>query len=513
MTLSDIPYQVFYLISFFWFLACLKNAVFYFYLWQLKEYHIGRFLAHFSTHKGKGLLLNPLGAIKLFLVLVFPITPLLTFFGAAFIYLFSFPKIFFDFASRRFKRPVLTKKALFLIAMGVLLQVFYLFAVFKNLFFFEKISVFKMSSHIVVLIFWMLVFDVLTPLIISGLVLLLQPFTVLMRNRVINKARIKRQRFPNLLVIGITGSFGKTSTKEFLYTILAEKFGENKVLKTKEHQNSEIGIAKCILNDLVPQHEFFIVEMGAYNKGGIKLLCGIAKPKIGVLTGINEQHMATFGSQENIISAKYELIESLPKDGVAFFNARNKYCLDLYEKNQEIKKFFYGQEAGFFGEENILGAAAVAKYLGMTKEEIKMGLDKIKNKMPGIQIKRGMNGLNIIDATYSANPDGAIANLEYIKKFPGKKVLVMPCLIELGRASKEVHQRIGKKIAEVCDLAIITTFDYFNEIKKEASDKVIFIENQKKIFEKIKNYTKTDDVVLLESRVPKKLIKQLITNS
>ncbi|GAI48689.1 unnamed protein product, partial [marine sediment metagenome] len=144
------------------------------------------------------------------------------------------------------------------------------------------------------------------------------------------------EQFKNLLVVGITGSYGKTSTKEFLATVLSKRFN---VLKTKEHQNSEIGISRCILNELKPEHKVFIVEMGAYGKGGIKLLCDIAKPKIGILTGMNEQHLALFGSQENIIKTKYELIENLPSDGMAIFNGNNKYCSELYGKtNISLKK-------------------------------------------------------------------------------------------------------------------------------------------------------------------------------
>jgi UDP-N-acetylmuramoyl-tripeptide--D-alanyl-D-alanine ligase len=515
--LANISYQIFYFISLLWFVSVFKNALFYFYLWQLKEYHIGRFLAHFDTKKGKSLFFNPLAGFKIILILAFPFFPLLTFFGTIVIYLFGFLKIFFDFIRNRIKKPVLTKKALFLIFTAIFLQIIYAIMLFANLQFFERFKIFKEPNYIVVFAFWLLLFDVLSPLIISGTVLLLQPLTVLFRSRTIKKAQIKRGGFPNLLAIGITGSYGKTSTKEFLAKILSEKFN---VLKTKEHQNSEIGISMCILNELKPEHEVFIAEMGAYNRGGIKLLCGIIKPKIGVLTGINEQHMATFGSQENIIKGKYELVESLPKDGAAFFNSKNKYCLDLYEKTQGIKKYLYGKEAGFFGEENFLGAISVAKYLGMTDEEIKRATDKIDNKMPGIKILNDTNGLVVIDATYSANPDGVIANLEYLSnQFPkSKKIIVMPCLIELGKASKEVHQKIGKKIAEVCDLAIITTLDKFDEIKAASAEatasqgkpEIIFMENPKKIFEKIKNFCRAGDVILLESRVPKKLINQLI---
>ena len=410
------------------------------------------------------------------------------------IYFFESVKFFTDIILKKTKKPIPTQKTLTLILANLFFTIFFAFFLFKKINFLYWFS------------FGLLSFDFISPFLVSGIVLLFQPFTVLLRNRIIEKAKEKREKFNNLIVVGITGSFGKTSTKEFLAAILSEKF---KVLKTKEHQNSEVGISQCILNDLKPEHEVFVCEMAAYNKGGIKLLCSIARPKIGILTGINEQHMATFGSQENIIKTKYELIESLPADGIAFFNAKNKYCIELYQKTN-LKKFLYGENAAFPGEENILGAMAVAKELGMTEEEISDAVVKIENKFCGIQIKKGANGINIIDATYSANPDGVMAHLEHLKTFSGKKIIVMPCLIELGKASKEVHRRIGKKIAEVCDLAIITTKDRFKEIKETAGEKAIFMENPKKILEKIKELCKEGDVILLESRVPSELIRHLL---
>lgn len=536
---QDIPNQVFYFLGTLWFIAVFRSNLFYIYLWQLKEYHIGRFLAHFSTQKGRSLLLNPLIIFKVFLLLVFPFfsplfyLPLLTFFGVLAIYFLGFPRILFDFVANRVKRPVLTKKAVLLILLVAGFQAAFLFVIFENLRYFNGFSVFLNSNDVVVFSFLILLFDVLTPLIASAIVLLFQPFAVLMRNRIINKARQKREKFRDLLVIGITGSYGKTSTKDFLYSILADKFSAGQVLKTSEHQNSEVGISRCILDGLNENHKIFVVEMGAYNMGGIRLLCKIAKPRIGVLTGINEQHMATFGSQENIMKAKYELIENLPKDGLAFFNAKNEYCVGLYNetlRRGSVQTFLYGQGAKFFGEENILGAMAVARELGMTEEEIKRAADKIQNKMPGVRPKKGIGGVNVVDSTYSANPDGVIANLEYLRNnFSGRKIIVMPCLIELGKASRDVHKKIGKKIAETCNLAVITTSDRFREIIKGAAAaevlpsqkcEFVFLENPKRIFNKIKEFLEEEpsaevlvrnDVVLLESRVPKKLIKMLET--
>jgi len=338
---------------------------------------------------------------------------------------------------------------------------------------------------------------------------------------------------------------------------LASKYGEKKVLKTKEHQNSEVGISQCILNDLKPEHEILIAEMGAYNRGGIKLLCNIAKPKIGILTGINEQHMATFGSQENIIKTKYELIESLPEDGLAIFNGNDEYCFELYKRTKKRKKLYNifsrivksvlsdiwaenvkvredsisfrvsskdGDLADFrlnlFGAHNvlnILGAVMVAKELGIDLKEISEVCQEIKPFPKTMELKKGIRGVAIIDDSYSANPAGVKAALNYLKIYSGRKIIVMPCLIELGKASKKVHKRTGEEIGKICDLAIITTKDRFKEIKEGATksgmkkENILFLKNPKEIFEKIEPHLKSENVILLESRVPERLIDKLIT--
>jgi UDP-N-acetylmuramoyl-tripeptide--D-alanyl-D-alanine ligase len=347
----------------------------------------------------------------------------------------------------------------------------------------------------------------------------------------------------NLLVVGITGSYGKTSTKEFLSTILSSKYN---VLKTREHQNSEVGISKCILNDLKEEHEVFVCEMGAYNKGGIKMLSDIVHPQIGVLTGINQQHMSTFGSQENITKTKFELIESLPKNGLAVLNGDNKIIKEEYNKrNFKVKKrFLYSikEKLDFFAEDikedsfrvsskkgesalfnikvpgnfnilNILASVAVSNHLGISLKEISKNSLGINFEKAGTKIeKRGE--FNIIDATYSSNPDGIISHLEFLKTFQGNKALIMPCLIELGKSSKEVHQKIGKKIGEVCDLAIITTKERIEEIKKgselslnKKTKEIIFLKDGFSIKNKLKEFSiKT---ILLESRIPKGIIKDI----
>ncbi len=387
-----------------------------------------------------------------------------------------------------------------------------------------------------------LVFDVLTPLIASLMILLFQPITVFLRNRIIRKAMKKRKALENLLVIGITGSYGKSSTKEFLREILSADY---KVVATEKNENSEIGISNYILEKVKEEHEIFVCEMGAYNRGGIKLLTKIAQPKIGVLTGINNQHLATFGSQQNIVKGKFELIDALPSEGLAVLNWDNEFIRDNFKAKvnsikcsvlekqdvsaEEIKEnengvsfqvvFKSGEsqliETNLLGVQNIpnlLLAIAVAKKLGMEPETIAAAVKKIRG---GMVAKRAGN-FDVINMSYSSNFNGIISHLEYLKRWPGKKILVMPCLIELGNDGKKAHYEMGKKIGEVCDLAIITSRDYLKELKKgvvEAgmkAENILFIFDGRKILSKISATIGEDGVVLLESRVPKILIDELL---
>lgn len=529
-----------YLLGFFWFIREAKAILFWVYLWQLKEYHIGRFLDHFRTEKGKRIFFNYLQFLKIFLISGPFLFPSIFPFILAFLYFGESAVFFRNFIQKRLIKPVLTKKTATLSLAALILSILVLIFLYFGL------------KNLVWISFWLLIFDIFSPILISLIVLFFQPIAVLARNQIIKKAKIKREGLGDLLVIGITGSYGKTSTKEFLYTILSEKFN---VLKTEAHQNSEVGISQCILNDLKEEHEIFICEMGAYNRGGIKLLCDIAKPKIGILTGINEQHMATFGSQEKIIKGKYELIESLPEKGLAIFNGDNEFCLDLYQKTKKPKRLYKIQNtryeiqsdiwadniktekdsvsfkvftkdgdsvdfkvnlAGAQNIPNILGAVCCAKELGVSLKEIARACEKIQPEQGAIKLTKGKNGLNIIDSTYSANPDGVISALDYLKIWPGKKVIIMPCLIELGRTSKEAHKKIGEKIGEVCNLAIITTKDKYKEIREGALKSgmteidIFCFEDPKEIYDKIKAFCRPGDVVLLESRVPKEVIRLLI---
>ncbi len=524
-------------LSLIWTLANLRKALFWIWLWQLKEHHLGRFLAHFQTFKGKRLWLNIQNLIKVLILLTL-------FFNSQLFVSLSLIWFSLEFLislkkaqEKRIFLPKITLRTSLEIAISCLLLLSLPFLTF----FLSKSLVFTLGVLILA--------DLLAPLFYSIPVLGVEPLASKWRKRLMLKARLKRENFENLKVIGVTGSYGKTSTKELIAFLLSHKF---KVLKTKEHENSEVGISKRILEELSPDVEIFVCEMGAYNQGGIEMLCQIALPQFGVLTGINQQHLATFGSQENIIKTKFELVHFvLERGGKAFCNLDNKFIREYLEKNElKDKVFLYSKEdlkadifttkikvfkdkinfeaqtkdekaefevkvVGKHYLENILGALLVAKELGLSLKESSQIFKNFESQLFNT-LEKGILGADLIDSSYSANPFGVLADLEHLKLWKGNKIVVMPCLIELGPKAKEVHLKIAEKIAQVCNLAIITSLDFFKMMQKKAlekgmaKDKFVFLENPQKIADLIeKNITK-DSVILLEGRVPKELKKLLL---
>ncbi len=535
----------------FWFVRNVKHILFWIYLWQLKQYHRRRFFDHFLTEKGKKLIFHPLQIFKIVLLIFCFIIALFfyndyVFFLPLFLFLLYFIESLFYFKSLfagKAKNPHFTKKTVFLFGANILVLILF----FTLLFFLTNIFWFA---------FFLLLFDVLLPVVVSSLVIVFQPLADYYRISLQKKAKEKIKKFESRIkIIAIVGSYGKTSTKEYLAAILSSRF---KVLSTQEHQNTEVAIPQMILDNLTPEYEILIAELGAYDKGTIKRICDFLRPDIGVITGINEQHLALFGSMENLISAEggLELIRSLPENGILVLNGNNPIIQNLKIKNQnynsklknvivstkekadywaeDIKvqkeqlsfKVFSknNQNIGFnikaFGAhniENVLMAAAVANNLGMSLKEIAKAAEEIKPEQlsSSYKISKNSNGLNIIDSTYSANPDGVIADLDYLKIYSGKKIIIMPCLIELGSVSKEIHQKIGRKIAEVCDLAIMVSKECFNAVKEGAlkngmkEDKIELLQDADLIVKKINSLCDENDTVLLEGRLSLEIIDKI----
>jgi UDP-N-acetylmuramoyl-tripeptide--D-alanyl-D-alanine ligase len=571
MEFSFVPYIVVYLLLyFFWLIGANRAILFWLYLWQLKEYHLGRFLDHFTTAKGKGIFLNPLMFAKLLVLIgglgfyIFSQLEENSLFSTKSVYDFSkantipilvFIAIVFTifalqafwstiiFLRRRMLRPEYTKKAVLLLLINY--TVFFGAAVYLHEIFLGEMSRIDFAFAA----YFLLAIDIFLPVIVGTFVLALQPITIWEKNRILKRAEAIIAARPDLTVVGITGSYGKTTTKEFLAAILAAKYP---TLKTEANQNTEIGVAQTILLKLKPEHKFFVCEIGAVHKGRIKQVAAAIRPKIGILTGINQQHLAVFGSQQNIINAKFEILEALPENGTAIVNMASPLVADNFENQKgRIKTrniVFCGKDIwadgiqssrdrisfliktkdgetasvmmklpGMQNIEPIILAVAAAKEIEMNLNEIVFALGRINISKYGMQVATNNFGLNVISSTYSSNPDSVIAHLDYLKLWEGKKAIIMPCIIELGKASKEIHFKIGQKIGQICDLAVITTKDRFGDIKKGAlsagmkKENIIYCEKPRAIDKLIKKHMTMGGTILLEGRSPQNIIKLFST--
>ena len=463
----------------------LRDSLFCVWLWQVKEYRIDRMISHL---KGRNRMLkNNLFYILIFILFVsyfiflknnaslFQYLALILFTG-------SFLQIIREIKNRSLKRPKSTFKViLILLSMLIVYASAFLYSIIIG-------YVITFDSNISTAEFftiYSLFVYLFAPIVITLVVLFINPFFNFQKRKIIKRASEKMEQLKKIKVIGITGSYGKTSTKEFLYTILSEKY---KVVKTEGNNNTNIGVAYTILNKVNDEYDYFICEMGAYKIGEIKEICGIANPEIGILTGINEQHIELFGSIENTRTAKFELIEFLPDDGFAIINKKIKnykpetkvqsikyfskeLATDIEYKKDHIEFRYKNQlfKTNILGQhyiENIISAIMVAEHLEMNLSEIARAVEKIK---PTEYIMRKLNGPNgsvLIDDSYSANPDGVMAALDYLEEAyeDYRKIIVFSGIIELGDKSKRVHQKLFNRIDTVCDEAYILNDDLKNTI-------------------------------------------------
>ena len=354
-------------------------------------------------------------------------------------------------------------------------------------------------------------------------------------------AEKKLLKFNQLIIIGVTGSYGKTTVKNFLTQILSGKY---KVIMTPENINTEIGIAKFIIKNNFSDYNIFAVEMGTYKIGEIAKICRMVKPKIGVLTAISEQHLALLGTIKNIQTAKYELLRSLPEDGLALTNSDNKYCREyLADLKCQIKTFGFNNEfnpnclikdaiahenkidftvinngqinisapvIGVHNSLNIAPAILIGSFLNLTDQEIIKACDKLK--LPPRVLQAYAYGKSLIlDDSYNANPEGFSAALNVLAGYRGrKKIVITRGMLELGQSSRSWHEIIGKKIGQTADELIIISEDSASDLKKNAGDIKIIIEiNPEKLLEIIKNFKSDNCVILLENRLPEKINHEL----
>ena len=374
-----------------------------------------------------------------------------------------------------FKKPLIfTRKVRILFALSFVL----LFSI--------PLVVFLVSKqYIFALVIFAIVFT--QPYILLGLSLIaLKPYEVAYGKIVIRGVKNKILLLKNLKIIAITGSYGKSSTKEILYQLLKDKHA---VLRTPDSFNTVLGISRVVKLELNNNYDYFICEMAAYKKGEISELCTMIPPHYGIITGISKQHLIRFGGINNIVKAKFELFDAIKNVKNVVFNLDDKYIKQelLKRKLEDLSGYGINNKTaqvkvhnvkfnnkgssftlvarnkrykvktilfGYSNIKNILAATSMALTLGIPPLYIVKKIKDLK-QMPNRSLLSTFNGTVTVDNTYSSNPKGFRETIETAKKISGKKVLVTPGLVELGNEEKKMHFRLGQKSKGVFDKIIL----------------------------------------------------------
>lgn len=518
-----------------WLPQILDQILAWLYWWQDKEYRVDRFKLNFRYIDGrKELKINGIivKLVLLILVIYYPLFSSGLIFYLLYLDLISVGRIL----GRKTRKPVFTQRARRIFATSILFVATAAALVWQG----QSISK-------------ALLFGEISSLLSGYLgILWTLPIVNKIKRKEIEKAKSLLEKF-NPIVIGVTGSYGKTTTKDFIGHLLSKKY---KTEKNIGSQNTEFGIIRNIINNVKRNTEYLVLEIGAYKKGEIKSISDIVKPQIGVITGIEGQHLELFGSMNAIKTAKYELIKALPKNGTAIFNVSNKYCSELMKKTQRerrdlkvlsylitnSKKFknsaditakminddtggvnfeirYMGKRRHFFapinGEhfvENILAAILIAKQLGLNWKEIEEAVDDLSLPEDTMNVFLMKNGNIVVNDTFNSTPTGFNAALGYLEKVKSKnKVVIMTGIIELGNESDSVHESLGQRMAKSVNLILLRNKQFESAIKKglgEKSNRLILIDDIAQLIKRtdeILNLPNT--VILLEGKLPQKLLE------
>lgn len=373
---------------------------------------------------------------------------------------------------------------------------------------------------------------ILLPLILSLAHFIIYPIEKLIMLYFLFKAKKKLKNMP-CRKIAITGSFGKTSTKNILLSILSEKY---RTCATPKSYNTPMGVCKTILEKLSPLDDFFIVEMGARHRGDIAFLCKLIGADYGILTPVGKCHIETFKTLANVENAKFELCQNV-KDFMVI-NGKSESNLRLYERCEREKylickenSFAYASDIkvaegltkfrltvdgksvnvstkllGKANVDNIVVASSLAYLLGVNLLDIKKGIEGLLPTSHRLELIKGY--ARVIDDSYNSNFEGFKQALEVLNSFSGEKILVTPGMVELGKEQYKVNFDIAKEIAKVCDKVVV-----MNEINKKAlvdglnsakfkKEDIFFARNRKEQEEVLKKLINKNSVILFENDLP-----------
>lgn len=404
--------------------------------------------------------------------------------------------------------------------------------------------------------------DLLIPFWTFLMVMATAPLSYISRKRKIMAAkRIIREKGSGMKIVAITGSYGKTTTKELIYEIIKDKY---KVAKTPLNNNTAVGLAQAVKTYIKEDTEVFVVEMGAYRKGEIKQSTKIVSPDIAVVTALSQQHVSLFGSVEKLYQAKFELIDGLKDDGVAIFNGDDEKCqmmsretskekVFFFKKNSEGLKFdkfkmntdqlssednnlyisnvidlgdvldvqirykgeIYRFKVGLKEERftiNLAAAILVALQLGMTMDDIITKISSWNYSVEYLKVHKGINESLIIDDGKTSNKEGFLLALDYLNnKFEGNKWVMTQGIIELGNERYYTYKELAENIVEVSNGLISNDDNLITAVRNAKSNFVVTkVNNINGFADAYKFNVKKGDKVLIEGIFPQTVLNQII---
>lgn len=386
-------------------------------------------------------------------------------------------------------------------------------------------------------------------LILTGLFILI-PFIVLLVNLInhpveaaIDRHYIKDaerilKQMPDLVIIGVTGSYGKTSVKYFLSRLLSVQYS---VLHTPGNFNTTLGVVRTIREQMKSFHEIFICEMGAREVGDIKEICDFVHPKHGIITSIGPQHLQSFHSIENVISTKFELADAVGSDGFVFLNYDNEYICDkkidkrvisygtlnddvdyraydisvtkdgsLFKmKDKAGKEYeFHTRLVGNHNVQNIAGAIAVANTLGISMERLTYPVKQLESVPHRLQLIR-QGERTVLDDAYNSNKSGFMAALDTLAMFDDLRILMTPGMVELGEKQYEENKEAGIYANDKCDYAILIGREQTKPIQDGlieagfARNRMIIVDSIQEGFQMVNAiHSDKHKVILIENDLP-----------
>lgn len=443
---------------------------------------------------------------------------------------------------KKFKKPlVFTKRVWRIYSVTVFLAVAAYLAVI--LVTGTRDDVFGFYRSYAVSVGFLLLLCIFSWVVVMAAVVILTPVEKMINQKYWNEAALILRSMPDLTVVGITGSYGKTSTKHYLNRILSEQFD---VLMTPGSYNTPMGVIRTVREMMKPYDTIFICEMGAKQKGDIKEICDLVHPKIGIITAVGPMHLESFKTMENVQSTKFELVDVLPPDGFAVINNDFEYCASRPVSNVAYARYCFGDKdatdchyvaenvkyspsgtsftlkgpdglsmelttrlVGGCNISNLVAAVIVALKLGMSHELIKRGVAGIEQVEHRLSIEQTPGGVTIIDDAFNSNPSGSKMALEVLSGFRnGKRIVVTPGMIELGDRQAELNEALGEEIAKSVDVAIVVGQYNHDSIVKGIKkgnfneDNLYEVGSFKEAQEVLAGLMKSGDTVLYENDLP-----------